>query len=542
VAAGPLLGVGVGIAGTPTPPPEADKTMAFAQLRGGYNAPGAPVRPVLGWRFGAPGGVSSAPAVEDGVVYFGTTRGIFYALDAATGIERWRFETGGWIQSAPDIAGDLIYFGSDDDNVYALEKHTGRLIWRSELDSDVRAPVTATLDTVYAGTQGGYLYALDARDSRRRWLYSGGEPVTGRPVLAGGKVIFSAYGGDLVALDARRGRQVWVRPGVASSTVSSPAFSDGVVYTGSASGYLTAIDARNGRVRWREWLGGGALTSPVVNGRRVIAVAADGGGGRLASLDARRGKTEWSEYLPAWTESSPALVGGVVYVGSKDDSLYAYDARNGRRRWRFRTLGDVDSSPVVAGGRAYFGSWDGGFYAVGAPRVAGIQLGSVEQRLYHADRRRDSKDPRRLPYGDLTLAGAQYASYHGVQGVLFEVQLAQPPPPRSREQVAYVWAIDNTIDANIDYYVFVDIPPRGAGFRATLERRTPTGLQTINDRLPFVVRGTSIRVFVPLAPHLATEPDEQPTLEWYAYSYVGRLPAQDEVSDRGREFILAPGE
>ncbi|MDP9383330.1 MAG: PQQ-binding-like beta-propeller repeat protein [Chloroflexota bacterium] len=524
------------------PPPHAPG--AFTQLRGAYHQPGPSMRPVLAWRFGAPGGVSSAPAVKDGVVYFGTTQGRFYALDAATGIERWMFQTGGWIRSAPDIAGDLIYFGSDDNNVYALERQTGRLIWRTQLDSPVRAPVTATLDTVYAGTQEGEVYALDALTPREKWRFSAGDPITGRPVLLGDRVIFGTYDGDLIALDVRRGGRLWTAPDVASSTVASPSAWTDTVYGASAYGYVAAVDARTGRVRWRERLGGSAVTTPTVtgDGKRVLAAVTDGSRGWLASLDTRNGRIAWIEPLPAATDSSPALVGDVVYLGTKDDSLYTFNARNGKRGWRFRTRGDVDSSPVVTGGRVYFGSFDGNFYAVGGRRVPAIRLWSVEQRLLRGDRRGDTVN-RRLRFADITAAGAQFTRFHRLPGVLFEMQLAQPPPLRGKDQVAYVWAIDTTLDAETDYYLFVDIPPQGRRFRATLERSTPQGLVTVHDRLLFVVRSTSIRVFVPLSPHLESRPDEeQPTLEWYAYSYVGRLPQQDEVSDRGREFVLAPEE
>ena len=126
-----------------------------------------------------------------------------------------------------------------------------------------------------------------------------------------------------------------------------------------------------------------------------------------------------------------------------------------------------------------------------------------------------------------------------MRGVVFQAQLAAPPPGRSAEQVAYVWEIDRNHDSTADFYVFVDLPPDGRAYRATLERNTPEGLVTINDRLPFVIEGSSVRVFVPAAPHIATD-EEEPTLEWYMYTYYERVPQQDELSDAGRYFILTP--
>ncbi len=64
--------------------------------------------------------------------------------------------------------------------------------------------------------------------------------------------------------------------------------------------------------------------------------------------------------------SSPAIVGGVVYVGSDDGSLYAIDQSTGKLHWKFKTGARIPSSPAVAAGVVYFTSYDGNFYAVGA--------------------------------------------------------------------------------------------------------------------------------------------------------------------------------
>ena len=64
--------------------------------------------------------------------------------------------------------------------------------------------------------------------------------------------------------------------------------------------------------------------------------------------------------------SSPAVADGVVYVGSKDHSLYALDASTGARLWRYRTGGGIWSSPAVADGVVFVGSDDGNLYALDA--------------------------------------------------------------------------------------------------------------------------------------------------------------------------------
>ncbi len=521
---------------TPTRTPQA-AGVAFTQLRGAYHVPGKGVRPVLGWRFGVPVGVNAPPALADGVVYFGSVEGAFYALDAGTGLERWTFRAGGWIQSAPEVTDDAVYFGSNNGTVYALQKTTGRLIWEEDLKAEVRGAVTVANGTLYAGTSSGSVYALDAEDGKRRWVYKSPSAVPGRPVLYGNTVIVANLDGDLIALDARTGKRRWQAREVATSPVASPALADGVVYAGSTGGTLSAVDVRTGRVRWREQVSIGPLTTPAVVNGRVLVVASYGQGSQVTSLRARDGKKGWTAKLPARTASSPAVVSGSLYVGTKDGYLYALDTRNGKRQWRFRTGNDVDASPVIAQGRAYFGSWDGHLYAVGEPRVANLTVQPVQRRNLHRDPSGDASGKQK--YVDITRTGATFAQYGEVPGVVFEVELAARPPRTTKKQVAYVWALDHTLDTEIDYYVFVDLAQGAKKYRATLERSTPQGLVTMNDRLPFLIEGRTLRTFLPISPYLSTV-EGQPLVEWYAYTYIEKLPSRDEASDDGRYYRLLP--
>ena len=64
--------------------------------------------------------------------------------------------------------------------------------------------------------------------------------------------------------------------------------------------------------------------------------------------------------------SSPAIGSdGTVYVGSRDNSLYAINGRTGDKLWEFATGGGVDSYPAIGSdGRVYVGSRDNKLYAI----------------------------------------------------------------------------------------------------------------------------------------------------------------------------------
>jgi outer membrane protein assembly factor BamB len=69
-------------------------------------------------------------------------------------------------------------------------------------------------------------------------------------------------------------------------------------------------------------------------------------------------------------DSSPAVAGGLVYVGSEDNSTYCLNAASGAFVWSYTTGGPVFSSPAVVGGLVYVGSDDGSTYCLNSTNGA----------------------------------------------------------------------------------------------------------------------------------------------------------------------------
>jgi outer membrane protein assembly factor BamB len=55
----------------------------------------------------------------------------------------------------------------------------------------------------------------------------------------------------------------------------------------------------------------------------------------------------WSYQAKESIDSSAAIVDDTVYVGSRDNSLYAIDVATGKVRWQYKTAGPV--WPVTSG-------------------------------------------------------------------------------------------------------------------------------------------------------------------------------------------------
>ncbi len=99
-------------------------------------------------------------AIDDSVVFYGSSDGNLYAIDLGSWNTRWRIPTGGAIYHAPSIVGNNIYFGNDLGMFYAVDKTTGDVI--GQIETVDNAPVSTEPaifnGRVYFGDVGGNFY------------------------------------------------------------------------------------------------------------------------------------------------------------------------------------------------------------------------------------------------------------------------------------------------------------------------------------------------------------------------------------------------
>lgn len=116
-------------------------------------------------------------------------------------------------------------------------------------------------------------------------------------------------------------------------------------------------------LKWSYKTGDTVWSSPAVTGGVVYVGSLDD---NVYALDARTGAKLWSFTAGNSVQTSPAVANGVVYAGSWDDNVYALDANTGALLWIYATGDHVLSSPTVAKGVVYVGSWDDNVYALDA--------------------------------------------------------------------------------------------------------------------------------------------------------------------------------
>ena len=273
----------------------------------------------------------SSPVVAAGIVYFGSGDGHVYALDAKSGELRWKFRTGDVVHASPAYADGVVFFGSWDSYFYAVDARTGQERWRFHGGEDqvIHNQVgfqssPAVIDgVVYTGCRDSNLYAIDAFTGKEKWRWNAnGSWVISSPAVAKGKVIFGTSDSSLyLVVDAATGKPTVQVQGNAY-TFASPAVAGSVVFTGILNGSLEARDFDSGALLWEfqtetsrrnaDWI----LTAD----RKFNAPFFFPSAWREAPIVATA-----QQFANGAIFSSPLVVGGTVYFGSTDGTLYALE-------------------------------------------------------------------------------------------------------------------------------------------------------------------------------------------------------------------------
>jgi len=375
----------------------------------------------------------SSPAVADGVVYFGSTDGRLYAVDAAAGTQRWKFQTGSRVVSSPAIADGVAYFGSYDGDFYAVDTASGHLKWKFKTGGERRfegthlhgtQPVMETMPdpfdvylsspavwngSVYFGSGDGNVYSLNASTGTLNWSYKTGDVVHASPAIDDGTLFIGSWDSYFYAIDAASGTLKWrfktgVDPDIHNQVgiQSSAAVAGGIVYFGCRDSHLYALDERTGDKKWafstgQSWV----ISSPAVDAGTVYFATSDSG--LFYALDAVTGATIFSLDYDHWVSfSSPAVVGQMAYIGSNAGTLNAINLKDRTKAWSFKTDGSKQNGPKYTnadGSPKYEAAYASDYYddliigyanmmsvgaVVSSPVVSGgvIYVGSTDGNLY----------------------------------------------------------------------------------------------------------------------------------------------------------------
>lgn len=135
-----------------------------------------------------------------------------------------------------------------------------------------------------------------------------------------------------------------------------PLFRGNALQTGVAS---SSLPDKLGEL-WTFTSGDSIESAPAVVGGVVYLPSMDE---HLYALDLQTGKEKW-KFKGGPFKAPPALHNGIVYLGDADGVFYAIDAATGKKKWDFKTDGEITSGANFSGDLILFGSYDETLYCL----------------------------------------------------------------------------------------------------------------------------------------------------------------------------------
>lgn len=311
------------------------------------------------------GCILTNPLVENGIVYLGTSCGMFYSIDIQSKKKLWHKEMEGLFWHGATICDEIIYFGCKDQYIYALDKKTGREIWKFKtIGAEITSPAinngilfcVAHLNNEMYNDLGqhyatewskGYLYAIDSKSGKEIWKVNlGGDTFdiyrSATPAIYDNKLFINA-GDRITAYHLISGTKIWESVKM-KSPVSYPSVFDNKVYF-VHSRTLSALDITSGNEVWRrndvgEWL---AIAHGIVcmtkwDNKTIVAFSSS------------TGELIWEFQIGHRISSKPAIADGIVYFGN-----YALELKTGVLLWKYDLEKFVPLNfPVVNEDRLFF--------------------------------------------------------------------------------------------------------------------------------------------------------------------------------------------
>ncbi|NRF39923.1 PQQ-binding-like beta-propeller repeat protein [Pedobacter foliorum] len=270
------------------------------------------------------------------IVYFGSSDGYIYALNAADGELIWKFKTNGIIRASPVLNNGKLYIGSWDTYIYALDQKTGKLVWKYKTGEDDKVHLM--------------------------------EGIQASAVVYGGKLFVGSRDGFFYCLDAETGELNWKYDGKGSWIVASAAVKNETVYLTTSDSYLfIALNILTGKEKYSIKTSGYNFSSPLVNGNNIYFGDFSG---KIYSVNAEHGKIEGEFETTSRLKYKEEVLdreGKLDFVHSAGKSNPALSQTGIEVMDKFYKLGSIVSSPIIANGIIYFGSADGYLYAVKMP-------------------------------------------------------------------------------------------------------------------------------------------------------------------------------
>lgn len=265
------------------------------------------------------GAIEGSLALTKDYVFAGFTNKLFAAFSRTDGKVLWKYETKGPVITTPLVHDKFVYFSTSNGYVYALDAESGSFKWRYNALSKASAPAFDH-DVLFVGNDRQHIYAINAINDQRKGTELWEFQEAGRQtVINEGDVYGIAIRGYVYSIDRTTGKGVWIFVGDLNDETTDLALANYTVVFGNGN-RVVAIDSR--AWQYSKWLREFPRTveiPPIIVGDVVYASCSDG---KIYALDLATGN-EYSHFDLGFTpESAPAFAGGKLLLSHANQLLF----------------------------------------------------------------------------------------------------------------------------------------------------------------------------------------------------------------------------
>jgi outer membrane protein assembly factor BamB/subtilisin family serine protease len=282
------------------------------------------------WAFATPdaGPVYTSAAVDAaGNLYIGTLAGNLYSV-SSSGTLRWTYAVGDGVTSAPALANGAVYFGGYDANLYALSAASGALQWKFPLGAQVRAsaPAVDANGTVYIGCYDHNVYAVSSAGALVR-TYAADDWIRSSPAISGTMMYFGSNDHKVYAFNIGAGpaSSDWPmyqynadRPGRAvtyplliDTQPASQTVAAGSPFT------LSVVASGSGGLTYQWSLNGAAIAGAVGSTYSVASASSANSGLYTVTVTSASGSVTSSAATITVSASAPPSTGRIVNLSAR---------------------------------------------------------------------------------------------------------------------------------------------------------------------------------------------------------------------------------
>ncbi|CAK1544708.1 unnamed protein product [Leptosia nina] len=246
--------------------------------------------------------------------------------------ELWRINIGSMIKSKATFCKALLYVAAYDGNIRCIDVLTGKIkqiinVTDQAISADL---VLAKKEFILLGTLSGVCASIHTETKTVVWRGTLSSPVFAAPVLYDHDkyVVFAEVNGEINCRTVEKGIKIWKYQGAKGNIFSSIYVKEidklkWQMIFGCHDSKVYCINIKNFQptLNWKAQLTSPVYSTPCGLSDKLLLAASNNG--ILCILEAETGIIIAEYHLPNETFSTPAIYGDYIFIGCRNDHLYA---------------------------------------------------------------------------------------------------------------------------------------------------------------------------------------------------------------------------